>query len=191
MMLVNMLVRILDHDNRRVHHGPNRDCYPSQRHDVGVDALQMHDDKRQEHRHGQRNDGHERTAEMQQEQQDHQRHHDGLFQQLVLQVADGALDEVRAVVCRDDFHVLGQAGFQAIELGLDGLDDLTCIFAGTHHNDAADHFAFAIKISDTPTRSRAEANLAQDHAPESAYRFWSHQREYAGCRPRFSDSRGW
>ncbi len=43
-----MLMHVLDHYNRRIHHCADGDRDSPQRHDIGVDALQLHDDERHE-----------------------------------------------------------------------------------------------------------------------------------------------
>ena len=40
-----MLVNVLDHDNGGIDHGANRNRDTPKGHDVGIDALQAHDDK--------------------------------------------------------------------------------------------------------------------------------------------------
>ena len=65
---LEVLVRVLDHDDDGVHHRADGDGDAAQRHDVRADALPVHDDERHQHRHRQDDDGHERAAEMQQEQ---------------------------------------------------------------------------------------------------------------------------
>ena len=37
-----MLVRVLDHDDRGVDHGADRDCDTAEAHDVGAEAQQIH-----------------------------------------------------------------------------------------------------------------------------------------------------
>ena len=46
--LLHHLVHILNHHNGRIHHRTDSNRNPAQRHDIGVDALVMHDDKRAE-----------------------------------------------------------------------------------------------------------------------------------------------
>ena len=43
--MLQMLVRILNHHHGGIDHGTNGDGNSSQRHDVGIHALVMHDDK--------------------------------------------------------------------------------------------------------------------------------------------------
>jgi hypothetical protein len=43
---LQLLVRVLDHHDRRVDHRADSDGNPAQRHDVRVHALVVHDDER-------------------------------------------------------------------------------------------------------------------------------------------------
>jgi len=70
-----MLVKILDENYRAIHHRANRNGDATQRHDVGMESLQAHDQKGHENGHGQGEHRHQRAARMEQEQAAHQRHH--------------------------------------------------------------------------------------------------------------------
>ena len=48
-LLLDVLVHVFDHHDRRIDHRADGDRDTAQRHDVGVDALQLHDDERDEH----------------------------------------------------------------------------------------------------------------------------------------------
>ncbi len=48
----DVLVRVFNHHHGRIHHCTDRNCDPAKRHDVGVDALVVHDDERHEHSEG-------------------------------------------------------------------------------------------------------------------------------------------
>ncbi len=50
---LDVLVRVLDHHHGRVHHRADRDRDAAERHDVGIDALVVHDDEGSEHAEGQ------------------------------------------------------------------------------------------------------------------------------------------
>ena len=49
---------------------------------------------------------------MKQEHRAHQRHHDELLDELALQGIDGAMDQVRAIVGRDDLHPVGETALE-------------------------------------------------------------------------------
>jgi hypothetical protein len=86
----DVLVRVLDHDHCRIHHGSDRDRDAAQGHDVRVHALVVHDDECHENAQGQRNDGDHGRAQMEQENEAHQRDDDEFFDQLLVQIAHGA-----------------------------------------------------------------------------------------------------
>ena len=92
---LDVLVRVLDHHHRGIHHRADGDRDAAERHDVGVDALVAHDDEGDQHAQRQRDDGHQRRAQVPQEQRADQRHDDELLDQLVAQIVDRALDQLR------------------------------------------------------------------------------------------------
>jgi len=144
-----LLVGVLDHHHGGVHHRSDGNGDPAQRHDVGVDALRLHHDKRDEDAQWQRENGHQCRAQMKQEDHADHRYDQKLFDQLVREVLDSAVDEGGAVVGLDDLHPLGQAGLERFELGLHGLDGAGGIGAGTQHDDATHHFTLAIEFCHT------------------------------------------
>jgi hypothetical protein len=112
MRRLEMLVDVLDHHDRGVDHRADGDRDAAERHDVRVHALLVHHDERREHAERQRHDDDQRRTHVQQEQQAHEADDDELLGELVAQVRDGALDELRAVVRRDhDLDAFGQAAF--------------------------------------------------------------------------------
>ena len=98
------LVRVLYHHHRGVHHRADRDGDAAQRHDVGVHALEIHDNERGQDSERQRNDGDERRTQMEKEEHAHQRHDDELLDEFLSEVRHGPLDERGAVVGRHDLH---------------------------------------------------------------------------------------
>ena len=88
-----MFVGVLDHDDDRVHHGPDGDGDAPQRHDVGTDALAEHDQERNQHGNGQDDDGHQCAAQVQQECEADQCHHNAFLHQLAFQRFDRAVNE--------------------------------------------------------------------------------------------------
>ena len=106
---LDVLVRVFDHHHRRIDHGADGDGDAAQRHDVGVDALVMHDDEGDQDAQRQRDDGHEGRAQVKQEHEADQRHDDEFLDQLVVEIVDRALDQAGAVVGRDDLDARRQA----------------------------------------------------------------------------------
>ena len=79
---LELLVCILDHHDSRVDHRTDGNGDATERHDVGIDSLVVHDDEGHEHAHGERDDGNQGRAQVEQEQQAHQRDHRELLEQL-------------------------------------------------------------------------------------------------------------
>ncbi len=97
---LEVLVRVLDHDDRRVHHGADGDRDAAEAHDVGADArartCTMNGDQ---HADRQGEDGDQRAADVQQEDDADERD-DRCFPRcsVSLQRVDGAVDQLGAVV---------------------------------------------------------------------------------------------
>ena len=106
---VEMLVGVLDHHDRAVDHDADGDRDAAEAHDVGVEVQQMHRQQAHKHAGGHDEHGDQLTAGVKQEQDAYQRDDGDFFDQRVGQRADGAVDEIRAVVSRHD----GDAGRQA------------------------------------------------------------------------------
>ena len=78
-----VLVCVLDHHHGCIHHGADGNGDASQRHDVGVHPLVVHDDESRQDAQGQRDDGHQGRAQVKQKDKAHHGHHGELFEQLV------------------------------------------------------------------------------------------------------------
>ncbi len=153
-----VLVRVLDHDYRGVDHGADGDRNTAERHDVGVHALVVHDDEGDQHAKRQRDDGDESGAQMEEEQEADERDDDEFLDELLLEVGDGAPDQARAIVGRNDLHSGGQAGLQLLELRLDGTDRFQRVLARSHDDDAAGDLAFAVQLGNPAAHLRADLN---------------------------------
>ena len=79
-----MLVGVLDHHDGRIDHGAERDRDAAEAHDVRTDAQRMHPGERDQDADRQRQDGHQRTAHMQQKDDADQRHDDAFLDQCML-----------------------------------------------------------------------------------------------------------
>ncbi len=145
---LHVLVDVLYHHDGAIHHGADGDGDTPQRHDVGVDPLQVHHDKGGQNRDGQGDDHHQGRAQVEQEGQTDQHHHGELLHQLAGEVVDGALDKVGSIVDGDDLHPLRQAGFELGQASLDPVYGVLGILAVTHDDDAAHHFPFAVEFGD-------------------------------------------
>ncbi len=73
---------------------------------------------------------------------------------------DGALDEVGAVVDRDDLHALGQARFDLLDLRLHPVDHVERVLALAHHDDARDRLAGPVEVREAAAQVGPEHHLA-------------------------------
>ena len=153
---LEMLVRVLDHHHGGVDHRADGDRNATERHDVGVDTLVVHDDEGRQDAERQRHDRHQRRAQVEQEHRAHERHDEKFLEQLLRQVVDRALDQRGSIVGRHDLHALREARLEARKLRLHRHDRLERILAGSHHDDATGHFAFAVQLGDAATRLGAD-----------------------------------
>ena len=141
-----MLVRVLDHDDGGIDHRPDGDRDAAQAHDVGVDAERPHADEGGEDGDRQHQDGDQRRAQMQQENDADQRDDQAFLGQRALQRVDGAVDQFGAVIDGLDADPLGQPGADLGDLGLEVVDDLQRILPVARHGDAGNHLALAVQL---------------------------------------------
>ena len=154
--MFEMFVRVLDHDDDRIHHRADGDGDAAQRHDVRADALAEHDEERNQHRDGQNDDGHQCAAQVQQKREAHQRDNETFFQQLFLERPDRAANQRAAVINHRVFHVRRQRLHRLVQPLFHVLNDPVGIRAVTHDDDAADGFAFAVQLGDAAPHVGAE-----------------------------------
>ena len=150
------LVGIFDHHDRRIHHRADGNGDPSQRHDVGVQPLEMHHDKGDAQAQRQRDDRHQRRAHVPEEQRADHRHHDKLFNQLRAQVVDGPVNQLAAVVGGDHLNPFRQAFLQRGELLFHRRNHFTGVLTRAQQHHAARHFTLAVHFSDTAAHFRAD-----------------------------------
>src|SRR5690606_17835793 len=130
-----------------------------ERHDVGADAEEIHQDERDEDGDRQRESDDENAAEMPKEDDVSQRDENDFLNESMAQRIDGAFDKAAAVVEGLDGNAGGETGGELGDFLLHSVDHLHGVFAGAHHNDAADHFA-AIDVE----RAAAEVATHLDHS---------------------------
>src|SRR5262245_18155271 len=104
-----MLVRVLDHHDRRVNHGADRDCDAAKTHDVGTDAETFHGRERHEHAYGQHQDRHQGAADMEQENDANQSEDEAFLQKGMTEIVDRVVDQLRTVIDGLNGHTIGQA----------------------------------------------------------------------------------
>ena len=90
--LFQPFVRVFNHHNGRIHHRTDGNGNAPQRHDVGVQSLKMHHNKGNTQAERQRDNRHQRRADMPEEQRTDDGHHDKFFNQLAAQVIDSSVD---------------------------------------------------------------------------------------------------
>ena len=76
-----------------------------------------------------------------------------------LSVRDRLLDELRAIVGRDDLDALGEARLDLAEPLLDGLDHRQRVLAVAHDHDAAGRLALAVELREAAADVGADAHL--------------------------------
>src|ERR1700722_4849405 len=85
---------------------------------------------------------------MQQEHDTDQRYDDALLEQRVLERGDGGVDQVGAVVDRDDLDRLRQAAGDLLEALLDVFDDVERVDAEALQHDAAGNLTLTVEFGD-------------------------------------------
>ena len=143
-----VLVGLLHHHDGRIHHGADGNRNAAERHDIGADAHHLHRNERDDNSDGNREYRDDRTGNVPQEDEDHQRHNHHFLGERPFQVCDGTENQVGTVVRGDDLYARRQPGFQILDLRLDSLDRIERVLALPHHDDARDHVALAVPIGD-------------------------------------------
>jgi len=109
--MLQKFVRVLDHDDGRIHHRADGDGNAAERHDVGGQSHPIHRQERKENGDGQRDDGNERGAECATENQTYQRDDNAFFNQLLSKCRNRSIDKLAAVVGGHEFNAFGQGRF--------------------------------------------------------------------------------
>ena len=151
--MLQRLVRVLDHDDGRIDHRADGDGNAAEGHDVRGQPEPHHRQEGEDDRDGQRDDGHERGADVPEKDKADQRDDDALLDQLFSQSVDRVVDQFAAVISRHDAHAFGQRGFDFLHLLFDSVDDVEGVLAVAHDDDAADDFPFAVQFRDSRRRS--------------------------------------
>src|SRR5438132_6253546 len=118
------------------------------------------------HRHERKNDRdrqcddrHQRRADVPEKNQTNQRDNNALFDQLLAQCGDRAFDQIAAVIRRDHMHASRQRRLYFLDFLFYGIDDVECVLAVTHHDDAANDFAAAVELSHPTPDVTAEMDV--------------------------------
>ena len=152
-----MLVGVLDHDDRGVDHRADGDGDAAEAHDVGAQAQQIHAEIGDQYPDRQRDDGDQRAADMQEEYDADEGDDDALLDQRASERVDCAVDQVRAVIDGVEGHALGQARRNLGDPLLDVADHGECVFAEPLQHDAGNHLAFTVHLGDAATFVRRRA----------------------------------
>ncbi len=163
---LDVLVGVLDHHDGGVHHGAQRDGDAAQAHDVGADAERVHAGERHQHADRQRQDRHQRAAEVQQEDRRTPRRRSG-FPRPGCGEACGWRCRSAASGHRPARSTRPPAArLQLLQLRLDVADGGQCVRAVALERDAADHLAGAVHLGDAAPLVGAELDprhVAQQH----------------------------
>ena len=102
-------VGVLHHHDRRIHQHADGERDPSQGHDVGGDAQEVHGDEGDDDGNGQGENRHEGGAKMEKKDDDDEADDDHLFDQRFLQALDRKVDQLRSIVGGNDLDPLWEA----------------------------------------------------------------------------------
>ena len=78
------------------------------------------------------------------------------FKKIALQSANRSVNQLGAVIARDNFNSGRQRGFDLNKLLLNAVNHVQRIQPVAHHYDATDSFALAVPFRDSFTNVRAE-----------------------------------
>ena len=115
-----------------------------------------HGGKRHQDADGQHEDRDKRAANVQKEDDAHQRDDGALLQERMLQGVDRRIDEVRAVVDRDDVRARGQARGQLRDAFFHVIDHVERIEPEPLQRDAACNLSLAVQLGNTAPLVGAE-----------------------------------
>src|SRR5262249_34371813 len=146
---LQVLVRVLDHDDRGIDHRADGNGNAAEAHDVGTQAQRVHAEICDQYAKRQGDDRHERAADVKEKHKADEGDDGALLDQRSLERIDGAVDEVGAVVDRFDGHALGQARRDLGETVLDVADHGQRVFAKPLQRYAGNDLAFSVHLGDT------------------------------------------
>ncbi|SAD68379.1 Uncharacterised protein [Enterobacter cloacae] len=162
--LFQPLMRVFNHHDGGIDHRANGDGDTAQGHNIGVQPLEVHDDKGDAQAKRQRDNRHQRGADVPEEQRADDGHHDKLFEQLAAQVINGPVDKLAAVVGGHNLNALRQAGLQRLQLIFYRRNDLARVFARTQDHHATRHFTLPVQLGNPAAHFRPRlhaGNVAQ------------------------------
>src|SRR5947209_4547013 len=81
------------------------------------------------------------------------------FENRHLHVADGSVDQLRAVIDRNDLDARRQPRFDLSDLCFYAIDDIEGVLTRTHHHDAGNDLASSVEVGDASAHIRPESHL--------------------------------
>ena len=154
---LEMLVHVLDHHDGSIDHRPDRDRDAAERHDVGAHADPPHRDEGHQDAERQGQNGHQRRAGVQQEENANQGDDETLFEQLAAEVFDRPVNEIASVVHRCEHHPFRQSSLNLLDLRLDPPDRREGVLAESHDHDPANGVAPPVELRDSPPHGGTDA----------------------------------
>ena len=123
--LPQLVEDVFNHHHGRIHHQANGDGQPSQRHQVGRDAVLVHHDEGRERRNDQRRHNDQAGAHIAQEDKQHDHHQEDAFNQHLAHGPQSRIHQIGTVVVRNDLQAAGQHAL--------GVDLVHAFFHAGHH----------------------------------------------------------
>ena len=87
-IVFKVLVKVFDHDDRRVHHCPDGNGNARKGHDIGVDSLELHNGEGNEYCRWERENRDQRASGVQKKNYANERNDNYFFNKLITQVVD-------------------------------------------------------------------------------------------------------
>ena len=151
---------VFDHDHRAVDDDPEIHRTQGQQVRGNPHPAEAYERGKQGQRDHQRDD--ERGPQVAQEQQQHQRHQRGAFEEVGEHRSQRPVDQPGAVVEGRDRHPARQPRrIQRPDLFLQGLQHLRRVLALSHQHDAGDDVVVVVLPHDPLSRDRAHAHVCQ------------------------------
>ena len=154
-------IHVFRNDNRPIHHHPDGDGDPAQRHQIGADAEHVHCDKRKTYGKRDRQDHNQTGTPAAQEDKHHQRYEHSPLPQRRRDGCGGLVYQRSLIIVGDRQYTIRQACVDFLKALLDPRDDIGCVGAIKFQNQPCDNFAFTIGGCKTLPNATANDDVAQ------------------------------
>ena len=134
---LQMSERIFGDDNARIHKHSNGDGNARKRHHIRGHMRIMHQQEGAEYGKRQRYGDDQNAAEVHQENDMRECDQDDLFDQRMTECIDRGLDQLRAVIERNDVNTGRQTWFDLLDFLFYAVDDFFRVLARSCHDDTA------------------------------------------------------